>query len=266
MALEVVRHVAAPRAAVYRALLDPAAVQRWMVPVGMTSEVHAFEPREGGAFRISLTYDEPTTAGKTSPQTDTFSGRFTRLVPDEEVVQSVEFESDDPQLRGEMTIRYRLADADGGSTVTGSHEGLPPGVSAADNEIGWGMSMDQLVALVEQLQRMHPDAQAYVAAVAPTHRPLFDRLDRLVVDAYPGARVVLSYKMPTYVVGERRLHVAVWKHGLSLYGWAHGRDAGFAARHPELDSGKGTLKLPLDEAADLADDELRDLVRAVLAP
>ena len=47
-----------PRATVYRALLDADAVETWMVPTGMTSHVHAFDPREGGAFRISLTYDE----------------------------------------------------------------------------------------------------------------------------------------------------------------------------------------------------------------
>jgi hypothetical protein len=41
---------------VCRALLDPEAVQRWMVPDGMTSEIHTFDGREGGAFRISLTY------------------------------------------------------------------------------------------------------------------------------------------------------------------------------------------------------------------
>ena len=33
------RHIRAPRAAVYRALLDPDAVRQWMVPDGMTSKV-----------------------------------------------------------------------------------------------------------------------------------------------------------------------------------------------------------------------------------
>jgi len=47
-----------------------------MVPTGMTSQVHAFDPREGGSFRISLTYDEPTATGKTTAQTDTYHGRF----------------------------------------------------------------------------------------------------------------------------------------------------------------------------------------------
>src|SRR5438552_18194815 len=77
------RHVNAPRAIVYRALLDVRAVATWMVPAGMTSYVHAFDPREGGSFRISLTYDAPTAAGKTTAQTDTFHGRFVKLVPDD---------------------------------------------------------------------------------------------------------------------------------------------------------------------------------------
>jgi uncharacterized protein YndB with AHSA1/START domain len=144
----VARHIRAPRANVYRALLDPESVQRWMVPEQMTSRVHTFEGREGGTFRISLTYDLPTTAGKTDARTDTFHGRFVRLVPDTEVVQVVEFETDDPDLQGEMTITYRLAEADGGTDLVGVHEQLPPGVSPADNELGWSMSIDKLARLV----------------------------------------------------------------------------------------------------------------------
>lgn len=143
------RHILAPRARVYRALLDPEAVQRWMVPDQMTSCVHSFEAREGGTFRISLTYDQPTTAGKTSPQTDFFHGRFVRLVPDTEVVQTAEFETDDPALQGEMTITYTLADAGNGTDLVGLHENLPRGVPPADNELGWSMSIDRLAKLVE---------------------------------------------------------------------------------------------------------------------
>jgi uncharacterized protein YndB with AHSA1/START domain len=143
------RLVAAPRARVYAALLDPAAVQRWMVPDDMTSEVHRFEAREGGTFAITLTYAAPTAAGKTTAGADSFTGRFVRLVPDAEVVQVVAFDTDDPDVRGEMTITYRLEDAPGGTLVTGLHEGLPAGVSAADNELGWAMSLRKLAELVE---------------------------------------------------------------------------------------------------------------------
>lgn len=140
----------APRATVYRALLDPEAVARWKVPTGMRSEVHRFEAREGGAFRVSLTYEEPTAAGKTTAHTDTYHGRFAELVPDERVVEVVEFETADPAMQGEMRITVTLADADCGTDVLGVHEGLPPGVPPADNEAGWREALDKLAALVEE--------------------------------------------------------------------------------------------------------------------
>jgi uncharacterized protein YndB with AHSA1/START domain len=146
---ELTRLIHAPRAAVYRALLDADAIQGWMVPDGMTSEVHSFDAREGGEFRISLTYTLPGAAGKTSAHTDTYHGRFVKLVPDTEVVQAIEFETDDPSMQGEMTVTYALADADGGTAVTGRHENLPAGVRPEDNELGWSMSIGKLAALVE---------------------------------------------------------------------------------------------------------------------
>jgi uncharacterized protein YndB with AHSA1/START domain len=144
------RHLRAPRTAGYRALVDADAVARWKVPPGMTSTVHEFSGGEGGTFRISLTYDAPDAVGKTTAHTDTYRGRFARLVPDELVVEVDEFETADPALQGEMTITVTLRDADGGGTeLLAVHEGLPDGVSPADNETGWRLSLDRLAALVE---------------------------------------------------------------------------------------------------------------------
>lgn len=145
------RHIRAPRPLVYRALLDSGDVQHWMVPETMTSHVHSFEAREGGSYRISLTYDAPGGKGKTTERTDTHHGRFVRLIPNSEVVQSIEFETDDPTFQGEMTITYTLTDADdGGTDLTGVHENLPPGVPPEDNELGWSQSLAKLAALVER--------------------------------------------------------------------------------------------------------------------
>jgi uncharacterized protein YdhG (YjbR/CyaY superfamily) len=104
----------------------------------------------------------------------------------------------------------------------------------------------------------------YIYAIPPEHRPLFDRLHRLVLEVHPEAAVVLSYQIPTYKVGRQRLFLGVWRHGVSIYGWQQGRDAGFTDRHPELKTGKGTIRLRPEEAAAIPDDELRDLVRAAL--
>ena len=105
----------------------------------------------------------------------------------------------------------------------------------------------------------------YIDAIAPEHRPLFDRLHRLILEVHPDAAVVLSYQIPTYKVGRRRLFLGVWRHGVSVYGWQEGRDGGFTARHPELRTSTGTIRLRPDDAAAISDDELRDLVRAALA-
>ncbi len=143
------RHVNAPRAHVDRPLLDAHAVATWMVPDGMTSYVHLFDAREGGAFRVSLTYDEATGTGKTTARTDTYHGRFVKLVPDEPVVEVLEFETADLALRGEMRVTFTLTDVGGGTEVLAVHDNLPPGLSRADNETGWRMALDKLAAFVE---------------------------------------------------------------------------------------------------------------------
>jgi uncharacterized protein YndB with AHSA1/START domain len=145
----ITRHIKAPRAAVYRALLDPQAVAQWKTPDGMTCRVHDFSAREGGSFRISLTYDRATGTGKTAAHTDTYHGHFVKLVPNEQVVESDEFETDDPALRGEMTITITLKDSAGGTDLLAVHEGLPSGLSPQDNQTGWHMALRKLAALLE---------------------------------------------------------------------------------------------------------------------
>ena len=112
---------------------------------------------------------------------------------------------------------------------------------------------------------MDEAVRRYIDAIDPAHRPLFDRIHRLILAAHPEAAVVLSYEIPTYKVGRRRLYVGAWQHGISIYGWQQDRDGGFTARHPELKTGKATIKLRPQDAAAIADDELLGLVSAALA-
>jgi uncharacterized protein YdhG (YjbR/CyaY superfamily) len=111
---------------------------------------------------------------------------------------------------------------------------------------------------------MDEAVQTYIDAIAPDHRPLFDRLHRLTLEVHPEATLALSYKMPTYTVGGNRLHVGVWKHGLSLYGWEPGAVADFSSRHPESKTSKGTIRLRPEDADTISDEELRGLIRAAL--
>ncbi|MGW6271910.1 SRPBCC domain-containing protein [Streptomyces sp. NPDC055060] len=155
-------HVNAPRAAVYRALVEADAIARWRVPDGMSSRVHAFDAREGGRFRVSLTYDEQSGTGKSASHTDTYQGHFAKLVPDEQVVEVLAFETEDAALGTTMTMTTTLTDADGGTDVLIVHEGIPDSVPAADNETGTRMALANLARLVEG----EAEAQAEVWAEA----------------------------------------------------------------------------------------------------
>ena len=142
--------VKAPRSAVYRALLDPAAVAKWRVPTGMSGHVHEFDAREGGSLRVSLTYEAPDNTGKSTAHTDTYHGQFVKLVPDRQVVEVVEFETDDPALGGAMTMTTTLTEVDGGTEVIVVHDGIPDVIPAEDNETGTRIALANLARLVER--------------------------------------------------------------------------------------------------------------------
>jgi hypothetical protein len=65
------------------------------------------------------------------------------------VSNSVEFATDDSAPQGKMTISFMLTAADGGTACLVVHDRLPPGLSPADNELGWRSSLAKRAALVE---------------------------------------------------------------------------------------------------------------------
>ena len=141
--------IQAPRALIYRALLDPEAVERWRVPDGMRATVHEFEAVQGGHFRASLTYDDPTAEGKSGGHTDTYHVHFDRLIADQEIVEVIEFETDDPRMQGAMTVTTTLTSDGNATRVTVAFENLPAGVAPDDNRLGTEMALAKLARLVE---------------------------------------------------------------------------------------------------------------------
>lgn len=142
--------IRAPRKKVYEAFLDPNAVAAWLAPDTMRAHVHTLNPREGGTFRVSLTYQNPEDLqrGKTAGATDTYQGRFVKLVPYELIVEAIEFESQELGFAGEMTMTVTLADVDGGTEVTLRYDNVPAGIRPEDNETGSRQSLQKLAALL----------------------------------------------------------------------------------------------------------------------
>jgi uncharacterized protein YndB with AHSA1/START domain len=143
------RLIRASPTAVYRALIDGQVVSLWSAPDGMTCRVHSLDPREGGAFRISLTYDDESRAGKSAENVDTYQGYFRELVTDRRIVEVIEFDTSDPELKGEMVITTSLEDVGDTTKVVVAFEGLPEGVSLVDNATGTASSLSKLAKLVE---------------------------------------------------------------------------------------------------------------------
>jgi hypothetical protein len=116
----------------------------------------------------------------------------------------------------------------------------------------------------ESRARIDDAVLAYIDHIPAEHRPLFDRLHHLILRARPDVSVVLSYRIPAYKAGGRRLYLGAWKHGVSIYGWRQDHDGGFVARHSALKTSTGTIRLRLEDAARISDEEFLDLMRAAL--
>ena len=140
------------RKVISQALLNTEALALWRTPKGMKAHVHAFDTREGGAYRMSLTYTDPKSSakGKTSEDTGKFQSKFIELVPYEKMVELIEFESFDPSFASEMTMTTSWTDVEEGTRVAVLCENLPTGMRSEDNERGCRSSLQNLARLVEK--------------------------------------------------------------------------------------------------------------------
>jgi uncharacterized protein YndB with AHSA1/START domain len=132
--------------AVYGAFADPDALMAWLPPARMRGRVLEYDFREGGRYRIELTYSDGAAAGKakTTARTDVTAGRFLSLVPGKRIVQSVEFETEDASFAGEMTMTWSFEARGAGTRVTITAENVPHGISQADHDAGLRSSLENL--------------------------------------------------------------------------------------------------------------------------
>jgi uncharacterized protein YndB with AHSA1/START domain len=136
---------------IYQAFMDPTAVVSWLPPKGMKARIDAYDPHQGGTYRMTLAYDEPehSAPGKTSKHEDVVRGRFLELVPNQRIVQSVEFESEDPAFAGEMKMTWTLTAVPGGTEVSIRCENVPEGIRPEDHQAGFRSTLENLAAFTK---------------------------------------------------------------------------------------------------------------------
>lgn len=123
------RMISASAEVVYAAFADPAALVQWLPPTGMTGRVVKFDFQEGGSYRLILSYTDGSGSGKTTAEEDDSEGTFIELVPNRRIVQSVVFESDNPDFSGRMLMNWELEPLSSGVRVTVTATDVPVGFS-----------------------------------------------------------------------------------------------------------------------------------------
>ena len=144
------RLVNAPVGRVFDCLVDRTALEAWLPPGEMTGRFEWFDPRPGGSYRLVLTYAGPDASqAKSSNDSDIVDVRYIDIVPNERVVQAVDFVSDATEYAGTMTMTWSVAGESGGSRVEIVAENVPDGISATDHAVGLASSLDNLASFVE---------------------------------------------------------------------------------------------------------------------
>jgi uncharacterized protein YndB with AHSA1/START domain len=144
------RRISAPPRAIYRAFAKAGSMERWLPPSNMTGKMLHFDFRDGGSYRMRLTFRDPEKGiGKTSEDSDEVEVRFIRLEEGKRIEQEVTFESDDPAFAGLMRMVWSFQPENGATVVTVRAENVPYGISSEDHEIGLNSSLENLAAFVE---------------------------------------------------------------------------------------------------------------------
>ena len=145
-----VTDVSATPGEVYAAFVDADALAAWLPPDGMTGEIADAELRAGGGFTMTLQYDEvPEGGGKTTERTDVTHVAIDELVETERVVWGVEFDSDDPDTAGRMTMTWTFTARDKGTRIAIDATDVPPGIDVDAHEQGLDASLANLAAWLE---------------------------------------------------------------------------------------------------------------------
>jgi uncharacterized protein YndB with AHSA1/START domain len=143
------RYIPASPSAIYAAFAEPKAMEQWMAPKNMIATMLHFDFREGGCYRMRLTYRRAEDGrGKTSDHADEVEVRLIELIDARRIEQAVTFESDDAEFSGVMRMTWMLEPAEHGTLVTIRAEDVPRGIRREDHETGMNSTLDNLAAFL----------------------------------------------------------------------------------------------------------------------
>jgi uncharacterized protein YndB with AHSA1/START domain len=135
---------------IYQAFAEPGAMEQWLPPETMTGKMLHFDFREGGSYRMRLTYtDSRDGQGKTSDASDEVQVQLITIEPERRIVQEINFDSDDASFAGTMRMTWTFEPRDHGTRVTVRAENVPDGIRPEDHQAGLNSSLANLARFTE---------------------------------------------------------------------------------------------------------------------
>jgi uncharacterized protein YndB with AHSA1/START domain len=125
---------------VYRAFSDPKAYAWWLPPYGFLCDIHQFEMKQGGSYKMSF-------VNFTTGNGHSFGGKFLEIKPSEFIKHTDKF--DDPNLPGEMITSVWFRKVMVGTELKIVQEGIPSAIPVEMCYLGWQESLEKLMKLVE---------------------------------------------------------------------------------------------------------------------
>jgi uncharacterized protein YndB with AHSA1/START domain len=145
------RLICASPIALYCSFSTPGALESWLPPHGMTGSMLEFDFREGGHYKMRLTYKAPqAVSGKTSDNSDDVTVFLRKLDIGRSIEQEVAFISDDLSFAGNMQIVWTFRPDEDGTLVTVFAENVPPGINQQEHLVGLNASLKNLAIYVER--------------------------------------------------------------------------------------------------------------------
>ena len=129
--LQVVKFIPAELENVFSAWTDPKIVEKWFCPEGMKVQVHEWDAKVGGSYRISLIDGE---------EVYTTNGIFLEINPFHKIIFSYGWEEDDLV---ETLVTVEFINQDDGTNIILTHEGIDPEESKIHEE-GWLSALSNL--------------------------------------------------------------------------------------------------------------------------
>jgi uncharacterized protein YndB with AHSA1/START domain len=134
---------------VYKAMLDPDALVKWMAPHGFTAKVHNMNAKVGGGYKMSFT-------NFSTGSSHSFGGTYTELTPPTSTNPDARLRYTDKfdvpagsPMAGEMQMTVTLKKVMVGTELTIVQEGIPAVIPAEMCYLGWQESLTLLANVVE---------------------------------------------------------------------------------------------------------------------